>query len=159
MYQELHDKLKKAIQLKDYKYVYNKLNQSFKDTNFKTQKDFENFIKENHNVEYYDKQIEKIRAQISNVREGRPKNEGVYDVNSRILSKEEAQKEIVRLDSKLKDAQKARNEAVKILIDFDNAENNTFKIANQIKFNRGWNFKPSFTSRHTCCHICTSHTC
>ena len=44
-------KLKKAIESNDYKYLYNKLNQEFKDTNFKTQKDFEKYLKENYDEE------------------------------------------------------------------------------------------------------------
>ena len=40
------EKMIEAIQDKDYKYVYNKLDETFKNNNFKTQQDFEYFIKE-----------------------------------------------------------------------------------------------------------------
>ena len=56
------EKLRQAIKDGDYKYVYNKLDNTFKSNNFKTLEIFENYIKDNfsgaNNVEY--KQYEQI---------------------------------------------------------------------------------------------------
>ena len=41
------EKIKQALNAKDYTYVYNKLANSFKINNYKTQEEFENFAKEN----------------------------------------------------------------------------------------------------------------
>lgn len=50
------DKIKNAINTKDYRYVYNKLNDSFKNNNYKTQESFSEYIKTNlfeyNNFEY-----------------------------------------------------------------------------------------------------------
>lgn len=44
------EKLSNAINSQDYEYVYNKLDETFKQTNYKTLQDFENYIKQNYNI-------------------------------------------------------------------------------------------------------------
>ena len=60
------EKLKEAIKMGDYKYVYNRLDESFKLNNFKTLEEFEKFVKneefnaKDDKIEY--KQYEKING-------------------------------------------------------------------------------------------------
>lgn len=52
------DKIEQALNLKDYSYIFSKLAQSFKDNKYKTEEDFENYIKtalyDNIEIEYKD---------------------------------------------------------------------------------------------------------
>ena len=44
------EKVINAVNTRDYEYVYNKLDDTFKQTNYKTLADFENYIKQNYNM-------------------------------------------------------------------------------------------------------------